>query len=132
MSLEERVARMERQNRWFKRMGALMVLLAASFFLSGAVAQGPRRIVAEEIYLVNAAGKERAALLVTKEGSVGLFLRDAAGKFRSVYSLGNTGAAHIDFRDKNGNVRMAVGITAADSPRINIVGTNGKVTNTFR
>lgn len=132
MTLEERVARMERQNRRFKRMGALAILLASSFLLSGAAAQGPRRIVAEEIYLVDSAGRERGALLVTKEGSVGFWLRDATGKFRSVYSLGGAGSAILDFRDKNGKVRMAVGITQTDSPRINIVDAAGRVTNTFR
>ena len=132
MTLEDRVAQLERQNRWFKRLGLAVVLAAASLVLGGASPQGMRRIDANEIFLRDAQGRERAALLVTKEGSVGIWMRDTAGKFRSVYSLGGTGSAIIDFRDKNGKVRMAMGITAAESPRINIVDANGKLAKTFR
>ena len=132
MTLEDRVAQLERQNRWHRRFGLAVVLVAASLVLSGAAPQGIRRIDVNEIYLRDAQGRERAALLVTKEGSVGIWMRDTAGKFRSVYSLGGTGSAIIDFRDRNGKVRMAMGITQDDSPRINIVDVNGRLQKTFR
>lgn len=132
MTLEDRVVQLERQNRGFRRLGLAAALAAAVFVLTGASPQGVRRIDVNEIFLRDSAGRERAALLVTKEGAVGVWLRDATGKFRSVYSLGSTGSAIIDFRDKNGKVRMAMGVTQADSPRINIVDANGKLTKTFR
>lgn len=91
MSLEERVQRLERQNRTLKCLAAAGVISIAGVAIGGAEPAQPTagRIQAKEFVLVDDAGKERGALRMVEQkfGSVihrgpYLVLSDSAGTHR--------------------------------------------------
>ena len=84
MSVEERLERLERQNKWMRRLGAVGVALVAVVFLMG---QGkePPDLVVRALTLKDAAGKTRAELGV-RDGAPILTLKDEAGRPRVALS----------------------------------------------
>ena len=80
MSIEERLERLERQNKWMRRIGAVGVALVAAIFLLG---QGKEQAVpsikARELVLVDEAGAKRASL-TTKNDKTQLAFFDKKGK----------------------------------------------------
>jgi hypothetical protein len=107
-TLEDRVAKLERENRRWKR-GAVLVLAV----LSGLVLMGqtPRPRVSDEVrtrslVIVDQAGKERAALSAFKEGPR-LSLWDEAGNER-VALYANKDEGHLSLRDQVGNERASL------------------------
>ena len=84
MKMEERLDRLERENRRLKRAGALVAALAVSILAMGAAApEKGKKIEAEEIVLKDAAGKTRIWLSVTRLGPA-LHLFDEKGVPRAV------------------------------------------------
>ncbi len=70
MTIEQRVAKLERQNRWMKRVGGLMLAAVACVVL---VAQGAKPkvhdlVAAKRFVLHDETGKIRAALMIDKVG----------------------------------------------------------------
>jgi hypothetical protein len=75
MNVEERLARLERENRRLKVAGLLALLAVASAFLMGQT-RVPQRIVASEFVLVNASGEVMAQLgAYGEDGMASLSLR---------------------------------------------------------
>ena len=134
MDLEQRLARLERANRRMKRLGTVVLVVAAAVLLSGA-AQGKelqhlevgslalmdkagkvRATLAEEDGAVALAfygrdGRRRAVLSMHADGSPGLLLYDKNGKPRAVLSVFENSAALLLF-DKDGKTRATLGVDA--------------------
>jgi hypothetical protein len=84
MTTEERLARVERQLRWLKRLGALAIAVGAVVVLGGQAAKKPPDVVkAREFIVVDSKGHTRAKLEVSEaveaEGVPQLTLRDQEG-----------------------------------------------------
>ena len=102
MNIEQRVEKLERQNRWMKRMGGLALAVVACVVLIG---QGKAKelpdLVAKSLTIKDAKGKTRAELRIANQG-VAFLLFDEAGVARaSLFTLSN-GAPMLNFRDKAG------------------------------
>ena len=82
MDLEQRLARLERGNRWMKRIGALVLVVAAAALLSE-MADGKALpdLEVESLALKDKDGKTRAQLAMV-DGTPSLALFDKAGETR--------------------------------------------------
>src|SRR2546429_7574119 len=83
--LKPRLDRLERENRWLKRLGTFVLVGATALALMGQQ-RGPAPVVEAQRFLINdpASGKARAALSLLQDGSVGLSLISVDGKSLSL------------------------------------------------
>ena len=88
MSVEQRLKRLERQNQWMRRLGAVGVALAAAVFLMGQWKEPPDLVV-RSLTLMDATGRTRAELGV-RGGVSALTLKDEAGRPRIRLVAGKT------------------------------------------
>jgi hypothetical protein len=126
-SLEERLARLEQNNRSLEatnrrqgRWGLAGVGLLGAVVLMGQAASDDKNggaakfksIEAGEITLVGEGGKGRVEIGVDKDGT-GLDVRDAKGVVRLTIGLDKDGAG-LDIRDAAGKTRVSIGEGTAD------------------
>jgi hypothetical protein len=103
MTLEERLTKLEAENRWFKR-GATVGLVAVVAVLCMAQARpAPQSVEASQFTLRDAQGRERLRIELTRDGSPAINLLDQEGRLRS--SLGPHG---ISFYDDSGRMRTTL------------------------
>ena len=74
MSVEERLERLERQNKWMRRIGTVGLALAAAVFLIGQGKTGLRRLTGRQLFLKDEQGTEYAWMGGTDGGSAHLNL----------------------------------------------------------
>jgi hypothetical protein len=112
MTTEQRLEKLERQNRWMRRIGAVGVAVAAAVFLIG---QGDdptqRTLELRKLILRDGNGKRRAELAVTEKGRVALAFWDLNGKIRAHVGLGDEDKPFLSLKsaDKKTAVLLAVG-----------------------
>jgi hypothetical protein len=95
-----RLNALEKQNRWMKRIGAAMIVVAASLFVMAQKPAVNRTIEANEFVLKDASGRTRAKLGL--EGGPGLVLYDETGKDRAWLSLNPLLGAMLSLYSGNG------------------------------
>ena len=121
----ERLEKLEKQNRWLRRVGAMFLILAASVLLMGQAA--PKRTVeANEFILKDANGKKRARLFTTAHGPQ-LFFMDTNRKPR-VGLFQFAGASGVSLNDANLKTRAEFSLPP-DGPslRLHDANTHGQV-----
>ena len=103
MTTEQRLERLERENRWMRRIGAVAVAVAAAVFLIG---QGKDKdlqdLVVRSVLVKDKHGALRAIL--DKDG---LIIHDEVGLVPLVMLHGNGG---LGIYDRNGRQTLAVGV----------------------
>ncbi len=93
--LRDRVARLERENRLFRRGGAVLGAVVCVALLTGQDAppppaeEEPKTLSTHQLVIRDADGKARASFGMTAPGAVGLTLIDAAGTERAAFELVN-------------------------------------------
>lgn len=110
-TLSARVEQLEGENRWLKRLGAI-VLVALGAVIAMGQAPAKRTVVADEFDLKDSAGIVRATLGFVRDEPTLTFV-DANGRERA-----NLGAESIDFKDSNGTERVLLGSSTAISYRL--------------
>ncbi len=105
MNLEQRLARLERGNRRMKRIGALVLVVAAAVVLSGAAMRKYRHLEVGSLTLKDKAGNTRVYIGTDEDGSVSLSLKDKAGKTRALLDVARNGSA-LWLSDKDGEDRV--------------------------
>jgi hypothetical protein len=107
-SLERRLARLERENRWFKRLGSVGLLGLATLVLMGQArpARVPDVIEAKSFIVRDGNGQPRAKLGVEPDGLAGLLLFDQSGKARGGFSVVADGRTTIELLDQAANERI--------------------------
>jgi hypothetical protein len=99
MTLEQRLQRLERQNRWMKRLGAVMLAVLAVGVLVAQKKAVPDEVAAKRFVLRDDQGRERAALGPLEHGcSLGMFDKDR----KIGLALGVWGGPFLVFRDERG------------------------------
>lgn len=123
MNLEQRIARLERQNSILKLTTFAMLGAAGLAALAGATARPDRTVRAEKFELIDENGKARGALSVQGYGSR-LLLRDCHGQEQLIIHA----AANPEIPDKPGDAGLDV--RARGETRVLIQGTSegGEVT----
>ena len=150
MTIEQRLAKLERQNKWMKRMGGLVLAAVACVVLMGQgkpkelpdlVAKsltikdkdGKTRIKLEteptvgapSLRLYDGAGKERGTLTVSALFSTLLF-SNKAGEVRMALSV-LAGLPTLFLKDEKGQVRLALKLYANGTPSLEFVNANDKL-----
>jgi hypothetical protein len=102
-AITQRLDRLETQNRWLKRLGAI-VLVALGAVIAMGQAPAKRTVVADEFVLKDSSGMKRAVLELER-GQPTLTLFDANGKDRTLLGTG-----FMSFMDSNNVPRALFGV----------------------
>ncbi len=151
MTIEQRVAKLERQNRWMKRGGGLMLAAVACVVLMG---QGKAKELPDlevrsltvkskdgkELVFLGADvgwtallrftskdGRHQARLGTTLSGMPSLYLGDNANRAQVSLGLAPWGSPLFGVRDKNGVNRLGLGVARDGSVFLNLQNAKGKV-----
>ena len=130
MTLEQRVAKLERQNRWLRTGGVVLIAGVAFVFL---IAQAGERelpdLIANSLTLKDIDGNVRGAFGPGPNGSFALSLRDKSDNLRGCFGLGQDGPAGLDLFDRDGRKRVAVEVLSMqeDVPVLWFIGEDGVV-----
>ncbi|MHC4137873.1 MAG: hypothetical protein ACYS0K_23270 [Planctomycetota bacterium] len=127
MTTEQRLERLERENRWMRRIGAVGVAVAAAVFLVG---QGkekvPPNLVARSLTLKDKEGTVHAYLAAGVDGSSLIFV-DKAHKMRASLIVGGVRGARLTFHDRDGKARAGLGTLVSGSPHVTLSDAKGNV-----
>ena len=143
MTIEQRLRRLERQNRWMKRTGVLALAIVATVVLSGQAKRGLPHLKARSLTVVDARGtsrvvvsdeglrvndrhgNSRVALRTISDDEPGMTFWDKSGKPRFlIRALGN-GSTKLDLLNKHGKTRVALSVNKNGEPRLDLRGQNG-------
>jgi hypothetical protein len=128
-TLQERVGRIEKQNRYLKSCMVVLVLSFLALVVMGAKT-GPgdgqfRLITAEGISIVDGAGKERILIGSAKEGTGIRILNKAGKRAVGLGVTGDEGGSGILVADKEGRPRIGLGMDEG-VPSVALTNENGK------
>ena len=128
MDLEQRLARLERGNRRMKRIGALVLLVAAAALLSGqAKGKDLQDLEVGSLTLKDKAGKTRARLRALEDGPVVLGLFDKDETLRATLGALEDGTVTLALCDKDGKPRAMLSVDADESPALTLRDAKGDV-----
>ena len=122
-SLEERIHRLERQNRRLWALAILPILVLGPLILMAESSPQPRTIEAESIVLKDSDGKVRARL-GTKDHNVRLEFFDQKDVLRLQLGVGDQRTT-ISLGDAAGRMRGMLGVDKADEAIMGITGEEG-------
>ncbi len=118
MTVEQRLERLERQNRWMKRIGMLVLAVAAAVLLSGqAKGKAWQHLEVSSLTLMDKDGMAGASLSLFGTGTPHLLLHDKNGKKRVWLGVNRDGSPALDLYDKNVNKRATLGVTTTVDKR---------------
>ena len=103
MTLEERLAKLEKQNRWLKRGAAAGLVVLAAVLCMAQARPAPPALEASQFVLRDGQGRERLRIEVARDGNPAINILDQEGRLRS--SLGPHG---ISFYDDTGRMRTTL------------------------
>ena len=113
-ALTQRLERLERENRQWKRLASLAVALLGTVILVGATvskkSKVPDELRAKRIVLVDDAARDRAELSVMTDNRPGLVFSDEAGKPRLMLYLSQYGEPTLSFADTGGRRRIVLNL----------------------
>jgi hypothetical protein len=129
MSVEERLSRLERQNRWLKRLGALAIAVGAVVVLvAQAREKEPQHLVVKSLGVKDEDGRVRALLDVAPNGSVSLWLGAKGEKLGLEFpipalslAVSPEGLPNLAFGDKGLTTRMTLGAVDSDTWGLRLV-----------
>ena len=98
-SLARRLARLERENRWLKRLGTVLAVAAAAGGLMGQVQPTAGTVESQRFVVKDAAGQPRAVLGATADGSI-FELYDKDGDRRAAMGIATDGSATLSLMTK--------------------------------
>ena len=123
--LNERLGKLERQNRLFRIGGLVALLVVGSLLLIAARPQNTQQ--AEKFVLVDSSGRTTAVLGVDTDGHPGLSVKDpATGNERAWLGLWGTNEVSLGFFDKDQKERSRIGILTDGTMRLSIFDAAGK------
>ncbi|HEU5335821.1 MAG TPA: hypothetical protein VFU27_07655 [Terriglobales bacterium] len=103
MTVEERLSKLEVQNRCFKRATAAALVIMGAVLLMAQARPAPPTVEATQIILRDAQGRERVRVAVAGDGNPAVSMLDQQGRLLS--SLGPHG---ISFYDESGRMRTTL------------------------
>jgi hypothetical protein len=120
MTLEQRVEKLERQNRWMKRVGAVAVAVVAAVALIGqAKDEELKDLRVRSLKVVDDKGTVGIELGSSPAGSV-LFLADKDGKRRAVLSTVLDESPALTLFDKHGKGRAQLALRENGNPVVTL------------
>jgi len=102
MSVEERIAKLERSNRIWKRVNVSLFVMLIGVGLLGAN-NFQQNLTVRSLTLINGAGQERAKLEIDNSSGAGVFsLLDSQGDYLSFYTNSQGGVQNLRGTETNG------------------------------
>jgi hypothetical protein len=98
-NLARRLARLERENRWLKRIGTLLTVGAAAGVLMGQMPTTTATVESQRFVVRDAAGQTRAVLGATADGSI-FEMYDKDGERRAAMGIATDGSATLSLLPK--------------------------------
>ena len=121
MTTEQRLERLERENRWMRRVGVVVVAVAAAVFLIG---QGEGKVAdvlyAKRLVVVGDQNVPRGSFGVDKEGATVLSLLTDDLRTPLRLRASKNGDAHISFLDNTGGMCAGFGRQADGTPELTL------------
>jgi hypothetical protein len=109
-----RVERLEAENRWWKRLASVTLLLATLLVVFGATTgkkvQSPSGLRGQRLALVDKAERVRAELSMSSDNQPRLTLMDDAGRPRLTLALAKYGEPLLSFTDPSGTRRIGLSL----------------------
>jgi hypothetical protein len=123
----QRIDRLEKENRWLKHIGVLVLVGIAAVVLMGqAMSSRVAKVIqAEKFVLRDSSGRIRAELSTLHGGEPSLVLFDKSLITRAVLGVIN-GSPRLDIYDGNGMRRAVLGATLDGSPRLELYNPDGE------
>jgi hypothetical protein len=121
-----RVERLERQNRFQRRVASLLVILFGGLVLMGQTTPS-RTLESNSFVLKDAAGRTRAALRLDSAGTVQLVLADQTERTHAQLSVANNGNANLALNDSKGIVRVGLAVLPDGTPDLGFADSAGVV-----
>jgi hypothetical protein len=127
MSTEERLAQVERQLRWLKRLGALGLAVGAVVVLVGqAKDEELPALVARSLEIKDRQGRVRIRVRPGPSNQADLEMLDGRGLRRCFLTVREDGSAGIAFVDEDSGVRLQLFVTRSGEPSLMLDDANGK------
>ena len=131
MTTEQRLERLERENRWMRRIGVVAVAVAAAVFLVG---QGKEKelpdLEVRSLTMRDKDGRIRAKLWAIEHpalGSAGLTLVDRNGNVRGAFdTYNNDGHPSLHLSDPRMETRAILHLAADGAPALSLHDRDGK------
>jgi hypothetical protein len=116
-ALEQRLARLENQNRrWKNGAGVLTAIGFACLALGTASVRSRAKLVeATEFRLVDEKGTVRAAISAGR-GGASISVNNGAGRTRATLAVGDDGSPRLDLLDRTDAVRASIRLAGDGSP----------------
>jgi hypothetical protein len=122
MTVEERLARLERENRRLKRVGGVVIVLCLVCVSAGAyLAQS------DPVKVEDAAGTTRVQLTMTDSDESAMELFDRAGVRRIFIGENTDKRPNMTFYDGRGLRRIFLGFTTNGQPNLTFYDADGSV-----
>jgi len=109
MTTEQRLEKLERENRWMRRIGAVGLAIVAAI----AVWPRSRDPKVNSLQVTDKNGTERMWFVTDVDGTPGLSVLDKNGEARMVFGTDADGPVRLSLLDKDGTERMWL-VTDAD------------------
>jgi hypothetical protein len=126
-----RLARLERDNRWWRRLATLAVVGLAMVFLTGQVGFRPASIETEQLAIRDASGRVRVVIRSLDTGAAVLTFRDELERDRLAIGVLDDGTPILSLYDEHRRRRLAVGAFGPDAPGIHLYGREGAARAAF-
>ena len=126
--LEQSVAKLERQNRWYRLIASLIAVCAISLLIMGqsSATKSAKIIEAEKFVLRDQSGVVRAVLKVeSNDGIAALALADKTGKAVTELVARGNGETGLRLADASGTTRVALRVKGGNSPDLALADADG-------
>jgi hypothetical protein len=118
-TLIQRIARVERENCYWKVLGSVAIATLGLVLLLGATSDKlADEIRAKRFVLIDGNGTERAKLSEETDGEVRLTLSDKKGKVRAGLSVGADGSSRLTLYHTNQEGRAGLRLNSEGSPSL--------------
>ena len=129
--LRDRLTRLERSMRRWKRAGAGgLVVLGVTILVGAAVRTDPKTtddVLARHFILVGRTPSPRASLTLGKDGGPGLLFFDQQGKVRAGLTLLADGRPSLGLLDAQGQSRVVLTLELNGTPILRLLDAQGQV-----
>jgi hypothetical protein len=126
MTTEQRLERLERENRWMRRIGAVCLALVAAVFLMGQ--EKAKELPDLEVGSLKVKDKDgKVRVFLRPEGRGALVLYDGNLKARATLGVALDGEAGLLLYDGNLKARAMLGTAHDGTPGLKLFDPKGKV-----
>ena len=129
--LAGRVERLERENTWLKRGGAVMVLgMALAVTFGTTLIRAAQQVAAQRFVVRDAQGRERATLGLDEEGLPALALLDERGRPQVALQSQRDHSSTLEFRDR-GRLRLSMEVSSTGASTLHLLDSDQRIATGF-